>query len=269
MQCSKCGTDDRESRRFCAKCGAPLGLACPECNFANEPHEDFCGGCGKRTDVSRIDYAKYSVAELLDIRRRIDPAVAPANFARLTAEMERRKDEIDAYTKKREQTHEAETAKRVVLLGWFQLAAFAFLVIYFLINLVTAPGEILTVLAVSAWVIAIALNGFAGFLSIQKKVLGYYLSLVNQLLQVISVAGGTFFYNYSGIGGIYIYYREGGVGFEGVGFEALFNPGFRIVWGLAVDASLVAIDLLAIFFIVVLLSAIEFARRKHLNGAKE
>ncbi len=267
MQCSKCGTDDRESRRFCAKCGAPLGLACPECNFANEPHEDFCGGCGKRlaaTDVSRIDYAKYSVAELLDIRRRIDPAVAPANFARLTAEMERRKDEIDTYTKQREQTHEAKTAKRVVLLGWFQLAAFAFLVINFLINLVAAPGEILTVLAVSAWVIAIALNGFAGFLSIQKKVLGYYLSLVNQLLQVISVAGGTFFYNYSGIGGIYIYYRDGTGG-----FEALFNPGFRVVWGLAVDASLVAIDLLAIFFIVVLLSAIEFARRKHLNGAKE
>ncbi len=90
MQCSKCGTDNRESGRFCAKCGAPLGLWCPECNFANEPHEDFCGGCGKRLaaiDDSRIDYAKYSAAELFDIRRRIDPKVAPANFMRLVAEI--------------------------------------------------------------------------------------------------------------------------------------------------------------------------------------
>src|SRR5262245_22129279 len=46
MQCAGCGTDNREGRRFCAKCGVPLALACAACGFANEPGEDFCGGCG-------------------------------------------------------------------------------------------------------------------------------------------------------------------------------------------------------------------------------
>ena len=38
--------ENRDGRRFCAKCGAPLTLACGACGFANEPGEDFCGGCG-------------------------------------------------------------------------------------------------------------------------------------------------------------------------------------------------------------------------------
>jgi class 3 adenylate cyclase/tetratricopeptide (TPR) repeat protein len=46
MQCSRCAADNREGRRFCAKCGAPLARACPSCGFSNEPGEDFCGGCG-------------------------------------------------------------------------------------------------------------------------------------------------------------------------------------------------------------------------------
>ena len=68
-----------------------------------------------------IDYAKYSLAELLDVRRRIDPEVAPANFARLVAEMERRKDEIHAYTKMNEIETRGLTAGslfRIVLVGW-------------------------------------------------------------------------------------------------------------------------------------------------------
>src|SRR5215211_1966762 len=47
MQCSRCRAENREGRRFCAKCGASLALACAACGFANEPGEDFCGGCGQ------------------------------------------------------------------------------------------------------------------------------------------------------------------------------------------------------------------------------
>ncbi len=46
MQCPSCQAENREGRRFCADCGAPLALACPDCGFANEPDEKFCGGCG-------------------------------------------------------------------------------------------------------------------------------------------------------------------------------------------------------------------------------
>jgi class 3 adenylate cyclase/predicted ATPase len=47
VQCPRCQAENREGRRFCAKCGASLALACAACSFANEPGEDFCGGCGQ------------------------------------------------------------------------------------------------------------------------------------------------------------------------------------------------------------------------------
>ena len=45
MRCGKCGSDNREGRKFCAKCAAPLVLLCPQCGASNEPGEDFCGDC--------------------------------------------------------------------------------------------------------------------------------------------------------------------------------------------------------------------------------
>ena len=45
MTCPRCHAENREGRRFCAKCAAPLAAPCPSCGFSNEPGEDFCGGC--------------------------------------------------------------------------------------------------------------------------------------------------------------------------------------------------------------------------------
>ena len=45
MRCSKCGSDNRDGRKFCAKCAAPLARLCPQCGASNEPGEDFCGEC--------------------------------------------------------------------------------------------------------------------------------------------------------------------------------------------------------------------------------
>src|SRR5262249_17630823 len=46
MRCSKCGADNRETRKFCAQCGVPLAAKCPQCGASNEPGEKFCGDCG-------------------------------------------------------------------------------------------------------------------------------------------------------------------------------------------------------------------------------
>jgi class 3 adenylate cyclase/tetratricopeptide (TPR) repeat protein len=46
MRCSKCGSDNREGRKFCAACGAPLVVTCPKCSATNQPGESFCGECG-------------------------------------------------------------------------------------------------------------------------------------------------------------------------------------------------------------------------------
>src|SRR6201997_5573895 len=45
MKCAKCGADNREGRKFCAKCAAPLARLCPRCGAQNQPDEDFCGEC--------------------------------------------------------------------------------------------------------------------------------------------------------------------------------------------------------------------------------
>jgi len=46
MRCSKCKSDNREGRKFCAACGAPLVVTCPKCGASNQPEERFCGECG-------------------------------------------------------------------------------------------------------------------------------------------------------------------------------------------------------------------------------
>jgi hypothetical protein len=46
MRCSKCDSDNREGRKFCANCGAPLAVICPKCGASNQPGEKFCGDCG-------------------------------------------------------------------------------------------------------------------------------------------------------------------------------------------------------------------------------
>jgi len=46
MQCPQCHAENRKARRFCARCGASLGVPCSACGFSNEPDEKFCGGCG-------------------------------------------------------------------------------------------------------------------------------------------------------------------------------------------------------------------------------
>jgi class 3 adenylate cyclase/tetratricopeptide (TPR) repeat protein len=48
MQCHGCQAENRDGRRFCAKCGAALPLPCVACGFANDHTDAFCGGCGVR-----------------------------------------------------------------------------------------------------------------------------------------------------------------------------------------------------------------------------
>src|SRR5215469_4131130 len=52
MHCGKCGSDNREGRKFCAECGTALAAKCPRCGASNEPSEKFCGECGARLRAS-------------------------------------------------------------------------------------------------------------------------------------------------------------------------------------------------------------------------
>jgi class 3 adenylate cyclase len=54
MLCSLCHTENRDDRRFCSKCAAPLPIICPSCGFTNDPGDDFCGGCAQSLRVSTL-----------------------------------------------------------------------------------------------------------------------------------------------------------------------------------------------------------------------
>ena len=52
MRCSKCGSDNREGRKFCTSCGTPFVASCPKCGAAIETGERFCGECGAAVGAS-------------------------------------------------------------------------------------------------------------------------------------------------------------------------------------------------------------------------
>lgn len=157
----------------------------------------------------------------------------------------------------------SKTENRVRLLGWLQLAASG--IIFFLLLSSTIQDQF-NIIIILLGVFAIGLNFFAGYLSIKRKALGYWLSIVNQSLQTLSFAVGSSLYQYSGIGGVYLTFLKDGEGVE-TGISALFKPGFDIYWGINIQETWFAIDIMAVFFIGVLISAFDFVKRESsLNG---
>ncbi|MBV8356744.1 MAG: AAA family ATPase [Deltaproteobacteria bacterium] len=52
MRCSKCGSDNRQGRKFCTNCGTSLVATCPKCGAAIQLEEKFCGECGAAIGAS-------------------------------------------------------------------------------------------------------------------------------------------------------------------------------------------------------------------------
>ena len=46
MKCANCQSENSSASKFCAACGARLGLRCLRCNQTNDPASKYCSGCG-------------------------------------------------------------------------------------------------------------------------------------------------------------------------------------------------------------------------------
>src|SRR5215472_15578026 len=68
MRCAKCGSDNRDGRKFCSKCGVALARQCPRCGASNEPGEDFCGECGAALVANAGPAATTSIQATPEIR---------------------------------------------------------------------------------------------------------------------------------------------------------------------------------------------------------
>jgi class 3 adenylate cyclase/tetratricopeptide (TPR) repeat protein len=117
MECSRCRTANREERRFCAECGAPLIEACATCGFGNEAGERFCGGCGAPLgdggsapfQAGRPEGERRQVSVLFAdvvgftcLSQRLDPEsvheIMDGCFGLLTREVERYGGRVNAFT---------------------------------------------------------------------------------------------------------------------------------------------------------------------------
>jgi class 3 adenylate cyclase len=100
--CAACGAANRERRKFCADCGAPLplGPVCGSCGATNEPGERFCGECGQALDAEAVVAAQAPSSEgerkqvtvlfadverSMDLAARLDPEELAAVMGRLFA----------------------------------------------------------------------------------------------------------------------------------------------------------------------------------------
>jgi double zinc ribbon protein len=45
VRCASCNLDNAADNKHCIRCGAHLGLKCPNCFRENPPEAIFCGGC--------------------------------------------------------------------------------------------------------------------------------------------------------------------------------------------------------------------------------
>jgi class 3 adenylate cyclase len=82
MRCDKCDTDNRDTAKFCDKCGARLSPRCPSCGAENRPDARFCASCGaplgasvvaasaRNTDDHQIRVDTTSASEIIQGERK-------------------------------------------------------------------------------------------------------------------------------------------------------------------------------------------------------
>jgi class 3 adenylate cyclase/tetratricopeptide (TPR) repeat protein len=97
MTCLACGFDNPEDARFCGRCGAALGVACPSCGATVRPELAYCTSCG--TELALREERKVLTVLFSDLvgftgrAEQLDPEevrrVLTPYYARLRSELER------------------------------------------------------------------------------------------------------------------------------------------------------------------------------------
>jgi predicted amidophosphoribosyltransferase len=64
VRCAGCGQENRDGRKFCAACGAPLALVCPACGTANEPGPGLDEALALYREIGAKGHARRLAAEL-------------------------------------------------------------------------------------------------------------------------------------------------------------------------------------------------------------
>lgn len=140
-----------------------------------------------------------------------------------------------------------KTPRRIDFIAYLQLiGSFVFLIATLWGYSGSAPVTFLLIFAFAA------LSFTAGLTLLKRKKIGYILTTINQLLQLVAfniagVSGG-----YTAIGRIYIYIQHTVQSRAQIGFSASFKPGFHFHSFLESEGFFLGIDLIAAFILSVL-----------------
>ncbi len=197
--------------------------------------------------MNTIDYTKYTLKELLDCQKNTDKDRFPENWLALNQELSSR----DIQTEPSPEVLVAIEKEALKIIGYFQLLGSA-LITYFLI--VSSNHSTINI---SVGIAFILLNLVSGVTAIKEMYSWYWLSILNQGLQIINLSMGKYIINYSAIGGIYTGFKWG----EG---EYLMKFSFNLTPGYAfyqlseeLSKNFILIDVLAVVFFVALVTVKE------------
>ncbi len=199
-----------------------------------------------------VDYTTYTVEELLDVQRNINPNVAPENFRRLNEELEKRKDEINEKLEEKEQEYTKSVFSKVKAIGYLQLIGGG---VFFLFSLMALISEF-SLLSLLLSLAASALSIFAGWHLLKSTQLGYTLTYINQFFQLPVFYSSFLVYDYSALGGIFL-----GVSNGELGLTASFDPGILVLYGQIKTPGILSIDLLAVAILVLIGRKQEFEEK--------
>lgn len=195
-----------------------------------------------------IDYSKYSLDELLEVQRTIEPQ--SENYAAFSEELAKRQSEINERHANEEQKQYDLDIIKIKTVGVFQLISGVVLVAILLYSAFFGSG-----VSFFSAVIAIPLallNGFAGLTALKLMSKWYWVSIFNQALQLVSASIGTLYVNYAGLGYFNIWVSWGNK--LSLGFDAQLSPGFAFYkYTENLQNQFIGIDLLAILFIFALI----------------
>ncbi|WP_394225458.1 hypothetical protein [Pseudoalteromonas spongiae] len=194
-----------------------------------------------------MNYSSYSISELKESLETIDKDAYPDNYKKLIEELNSRKDEVQNYEKEQTESFIIKTENRLKIVTWLQaITAIAFIYAGF----INFNSEQQTWVNIVPFCIAI-FNGVASYYLFKREKLGFNLSIINQILQLLTVNLGFIYYSYSGLGYLMIVIQDG------IALKAnIFNPSYNILYGSGLGFG-VGIDLLSLFFLTLLYSGRE------------
>ncbi|WP_046006309.1 hypothetical protein [Pseudoalteromonas rubra] len=192
----------------------------------------------------KVDYAQYTLAELEEAKLQTTPD--SQNYPALMAELSARQEKTSPCEQLQENSVFNSAEMRVKFIGYMQLLA----ALVMTVGLFVGPF-------VSWWSLIslpfIVLSAAAGYTAISEQVRWYWLSILNQGLQLVSFSFGVLNYKYTGLGAIQIGFTW--LTESKLSFGILFSSTVRVTGHAdALSENAVHIDVLALVFIVALLT---------------